>query len=632
MLQTPLFSKSREKISISLLLLSLRLEMKDCRQKTVSCEGHGMRCVVREIEAKTQVNWLKAFGYLGDGSTDAESLIGEAAMTNGIMQMQRFAGLRPTGIIDDHTKRLMESPRCGLPDILGGRKKRYARESTGWRKTPLSVFIGNWIGELGEERTKAIIATALRAWESYSNLKFVSSEVSDADIVLGFAMGHHGDRYPFDGVGGVLAHAYYPYEEGSYGGDVHFDAIENWTDSDKDDGVDFYTVAVHEIGHSLGLPHFPDRSSVMYPYYLEKKTPGFLGYADIMAMYDIYVRNPPVQEETITTESASETEVMPTEDCESCDGEGVMTTTPTTYTESDFPVEGVDDVFTTATIADTPDATADFTAVTTASIPREEETRGGYEGTFVGDFETVDEHLGHEEGFQEKVCTETWSNISILRGEIFIFIGSFLWRYSARGEIQDGYPVSVSQLFSGFPKNQAVDAALETPQGEIILLSGSKFWSEKDGHFHGPHNLSTLGLPLEVTKVDAAFTWIKNGKTYVFSQMKYWRYSEAMEVPDEGYPRDASSWRGVPFPINGVISIPTVVSRLQAIRPSRERLDLGFLSIPFCVLLGSVLGSTLFHYIIEISTLKKVCLFGNDITLHDIRLLLVPKKLVIASP
>ena len=54
------------------------------------------------------------------------------------------------------------------------------------------------------------------------------------------------------------------------------------------DGVDFYTVAVHEIGHSLGLPHFPDPSSVMYPYYLGKKTPGFLGYADIMAMYDIY--------------------------------------------------------------------------------------------------------------------------------------------------------------------------------------------------------------------------------------------------------------------------------------------------------------------------------------------------------
>ena len=137
------------------------------------------------------------------------------------------------------------------------------------------------------------------------------------------------------------------------------------------------------------------------------------------------MRNPPVQEETITTESASATEVTSTEDCESCDGdEGVMTTTPTTYTESDFPVEGVDDVFTAATISDTPGATADYTAVTTANIPREEETRKGYEGTFEGDFETVEEHLEHEEGLRKKVCTETWNNISILRGEIFIFIGS----------------------------------------------------------------------------------------------------------------------------------------------------------------------------------------------------------------
>ena len=46
------------------------------------------------------------------------------------MQFQAFAGLPQTGELDQKTVKLMNTPRCGVKDIVGegatARKKRYA--------------------------------------------------------------------------------------------------------------------------------------------------------------------------------------------------------------------------------------------------------------------------------------------------------------------------------------------------------------------------------------------------------------------------------------------------------------------------------------------------------------------------
>ena len=57
-------------------------------------------------------------------------------------------------------------------------------------------------------------------------------------------------------------------------------------------GIDFFSVAVHELGHSLGLAHSPARDSVMFPYFKGfNDNPARLAYDDVLAMYDMYGKN-----------------------------------------------------------------------------------------------------------------------------------------------------------------------------------------------------------------------------------------------------------------------------------------------------------------------------------------------------
>ena len=56
------------------------------------------------------------------------------------------------------------------------------------------------------------IEKAFKEWERVSTLKFKSSTNSDANILVKFRSGMHDDGYPFDGVGGTLAHGFYPHD------------------------------------------------------------------------------------------------------------------------------------------------------------------------------------------------------------------------------------------------------------------------------------------------------------------------------------------------------------------------------------------------------------------------------------
>jgi hypothetical protein len=122
--------------------------------------------------------------------------------------------------------------------------------------------------KLDQTPARSEIERALREWTRYANVSFSPGQsVTDArTVAISFARGNHGDGYPFDGLGRVLAHTFYPAPPNMepLAGDMHLDADENWRIGLD---TDLFTVALHEAGHALGLGHSDRPGSVMYPYY-----------------------------------------------------------------------------------------------------------------------------------------------------------------------------------------------------------------------------------------------------------------------------------------------------------------------------------------------------------------------------
>lgn len=123
-----------------------------------------------------------------------------------------------------------------------------------------------------------------------------------ADIRIGFFQGDHGDGEPFDGVLGTLAHAFSPSN-----GRFHLDGAEDWvvsgdvTKSSLSTAVDLESVAVHEIGHVLGLGHSSVEDAIMYPTISSRTRKVNLANDDIEGIQQLYGSNPNYNGTTTTS-------------------------------------------------------------------------------------------------------------------------------------------------------------------------------------------------------------------------------------------------------------------------------------------------------------------------------------------
>ncbi|XP_044188648.1 stromelysin-3 isoform X1 [Thunnus albacares] len=393
-------------------------------------------------------------------------------------------------------------PRCGVPDYPAEkevhyrgrqRQRRFVLYGGRLEKNDLTYRIIRFPWQISEENVRRVFREALKIWSDVTPLTFTEVHSGRADIRIDFTRSWHGDNLPFDGPGGILAHAFFPKTHRQ--GDIHFDYDESWTLGNHM-GTDLLQVAAHEFGHVLGLQHSRERGAIMSAYY-SFSYPLKLSEDDKRGIQYLYGTHPQVQ--------PSPPPPPP----------------PPSFTE-------------TNEIVTNPDACqTDFDAVSMIRGElfffksgyvwriRDGQLQSGYPALASRHWRGIPDNI--DAAFEDK------------SGNIWFFQGEYYWVFDAEMQIRG--PESIRNL--GLPVSR-IQAALrwgDSNYNTYFFKSGS-YWrfNPRENRVESDYPRSMQdwsGIPYDV---DAAFRDIY-GYAHFIRGRQYWKFDPVGMNSLEGYPR-----------------------------------------------------------------------------------------------
>ncbi|XP_017066545.1 matrix metalloproteinase-2 isoform X2 [Drosophila eugracilis] len=439
---------------------------------------------------------------------------------------------------------------------------------------------------------RRMVSRALSVWENNSKLTFREVSSEQADIQILFARLGHGDGYKFDGPGQVLAHAFYPGD--GRGGDAHFDADETWNfgeQTDDDQGTNFLNVALHELGHSLGLGHSSDQKAVMFPWYQNNEVDGKLPDDDRNGIQELYgskqkiwgpLRPPTTPTTTTTTmrpltyrpvythkyntnrerndqEERSREWERQWQEREKQDRERQERERQEQERQQQERQERKrlewerqererQEQERQKRIRENWERNRNKEPVT----PPTRTTLRPTNRQYTSGVHRQNHHHNKPQKNKPDNCMTYYDAISMIRGELFIFRGPYLWRIGKNG-LYPGYPTETRRHWSALPENLTkVDAVYENKQRQIVFFIGQRYYVFNSVNLAPgfPKPLASLGLPPSLTHIDASFVWGHNNRTYLTSGTLYWRIDDYTGQVELDYPRDMSIWSGVGYNID----------------------------------------------------------------------------------